>query len=220
MPGIERAHFVMNQLPPEKLDWLSEAARRLEVRPQNYFARLDVDHLFDRKAPLELDIGCGEGALLVGLAKAHPERNYLGLERMRGRVHTVCRAAAKAQASNVRLLRIESLYAVKHLLPPNSVASAHLLFPDPWPKRYHHPRRLIQEEFLRSLHAALAPAGEFRVKTDDRPYFQWMEKVFAQVECLFERLDWLVDPAYPITAFEQKFISQGLPIYRARLRKV
>ena len=204
----------------QKLDWLSEAAQRLEFVPKSYFDRIDIAAIFNRRAPLEVDIGCGEGALLLGMATKHPDRNYLGLERLLGRVHTVCRAAAKARLMNVRLLRIESLYAVEHLLPPASVSVAHVLFPDPWPKRYHHPRRLIQEKFLRAAHAILEPHGELRVKTDDLPYFQWMQKAFAQVAGLFTEVEWPDDPEYPTTDFERRFLAQGLPIHRARLRKV
>ena len=201
------------------LDWLSAAAQELELVPKNYFAPLEPEHLFRQRAPLELDIGSGEGAFLLAMAAAHPDRNFLALERLAGRVHTVCRAAAKARLTNVRVLRIESLYAVTHLLPASSVVRAHVLFPDPWPKRYHHPRRLIQEEFMRALHSVLEPAGELRVKTDDLPYFHWMEKVFAMVPELFERAEWREDEPYPITDFERKFVAQGLPIHRARLRK-
>ena len=206
--------------PAQKLDWLSEAARHVEVVPKNYFQPLDPAEMFGRRAPLELDIGCGEGALLLGLARKFPARNFLGLERLQGRVHTVSRAAARERLANVRLLRIESLYAVTHLLPANSVTVAHVLFPDPWPKRYHHPRRLIQDEFLRSLHAALEPHGEVRIKTDDLPYFQWMERVFSKADTLFAREEWPENGEYPITDFERKFLAQGLPIYRALLRKL
>jgi len=204
----------------QKLDWLSEAARRLEFVPKSYFERFDISTIFERRAPLEVDIGCGEGALLLGMAGKHPERNYLGLERLLGRVHTVCRAAAKARLSNVRLMRIESLYAVEHLFPAQSVSVAHILFPDPWPKRHHQPRRLIQEKFLRALHGILEPGGELRIKTDDLPYFQWMHKAFAKVSELFTEAEWPNEPDYPCTDFEKRFLAQGLPIHRVLLRKV
>lgn len=209
----------MSSQSPPKLDWLSATARRLEFVPADYFAPIKLSDLFERAAPLEIDIGCGEGAFLLAMAARHPERNFLGIERLLGRVHTVCRAAAMQRLENVRVLRIENFYAVKHLLPRGSVAIAHILFPDPWPKRYHHRRRLIQEEFLHALHEVLAPAGELRVKTDDLPYFQWMEKHFSQAGTCFERLEWPDAADYPPTDFEQRFLAKGLPIYRARLRK-
>ena len=72
---------------------------------------------------------------------------------------------------------------------------------------------------MEALHGLLRPDGELRVKTDDLPYFQWMEKVFERAKG-FERVDWPEDPDYPITDFERRFLEKGLPIYRARLKKV
>jgi tRNA (guanine-N7-)-methyltransferase len=116
-------------------------------------------------------------------------------------------------------MRIESFYAIKHLLPLGSVSVAHVSFPDPWPKRYHHRRRLIQASFLRELHAVLAPGGELRIKTDDEPYFRWMENAFAAVSG-YQRVEWIEEADEPRTNFEQRFLAQGMPIHRARLRKV
>ncbi len=200
-------------------DPLSAAAARVEFVPESFFKRLDLADLFTRPAPLEVDIGCGEGAFLFATAANHPERNFLGIERLVGRVSTVCRVSAHRRLENIRVMRVESAYVLTHLLPLASVSIAHVLFPDPWPKRYHHPRRLIQPEFMQSLHAVLEPGAELRVKTDDLPYFQWMEKIFTQSPG-FERIDWPEDPEYPVTNFERRFLAKGLPIYRARLRKV
>ena len=215
MPGKElRPAFHTDPSDP-----LSELAHAAEFAPADYSARVRRDDIFERAAPLELDIGCGEGAFLEAIARQHPERDYLGIERLLGRVRKVCRNIARLDLANARVLRMESFYAVKNVLPLASVTVAHVSFPDPWPKRYHHRRRLIQATFLRELHAVLAPGGELRVKTDDEPYFLWMENAFAAVPG-YERLDWPDDPAYPLTDFEQRFLAQGLPSYRARLRKV
>ncbi|MCX6977657.1 MAG: hypothetical protein NTX04_06900 [Verrucomicrobia bacterium] len=118
----------------------------------------------------------------------------------------------------MRLLRIETANALRYVLPPLSVARAHVLFPDPWPKRHHQPRRLIQDGFMEALHGILVDGGELRIKTDDEPYFQWIEKVLSRAKG-YERLDWLEEPGEILTDFERRFLAQGLPIYRARLRK-
>ncbi len=175
--------------------------------------------IFDIEAPLDLDIGCGEGAFLIEMARRHPERCFLGTERQAGRVETVCRKAANAELSNVRVLQLESAWTLQHLLPLGSISDAYVLFPDPWPKRHHHSRRLIQESFMEIVHATLAPDGSLFVKTDDLPYFQWMEKVFAKAKG-FERADWPSGIDYPVTNFERRFLAQGMPIYSARLRKL
>jgi tRNA (guanine-N7-)-methyltransferase len=191
-----------------------------EWAPANIFQRAAPADIFPERAgaPLEVDIGCGEGAFLFGMAQAHPERNFLGIERLLGRVRDVCHKAARLRLGNLRVLRLESAWAVKHLLPLEAFTAAHVLFPDPWPKRHHQRRRLIQDEFLRDVRALLLRGGELRIKTDDLPYFQWIEKVLARAEG-FERLEWEDAAAYPTTNFERRFIAQGLPIYRARLRK-
>lgn len=201
------------------IDDLAERTQRAEFAPATYSRRVKVEDIFPRPAPFDLDIGSGEGAFLEAMAARHPERNFLGLERLLARVRKVCRHIAQKELTNARMMRIESYYAIKNLLPLASVSIAHVSFPDPWPKRYHHRRRLIQASFLRELHAVLIPGGELRIKTDDEPYFRWMENAFGAVTG-YERLEWVEEPDYPQTNFEQRFLSQGLPIYRARLRKV
>lgn len=198
---------------------LVDLARAVQFQPADYFARAKMEDLFTRPAPFEVDIGSGEGTFILTMAERHPERNFLGIERLLGRVRKTCRAAARRGFSNVRMLRLEIAYAMRYVLPHESVSRAHVLFPDPWPKRYHHPRRLIQDGFMEAMHGILVAGGELRIKTDDQPYFMWMEKVLARAKG-YERLDWPDDEEYPVTDFERRFVAQGLPIYRARLRKV
>ena len=198
---------------------LVDAGRAIEFVPADYFARQKLSDIFAREAPFEIDLGSGEGSFIRAMAARHAERNFLGIERLLGRVRKVCRAIAREGLTNARIVRIENAYALRYLLPLEAVSVAHVGFPDPWPKRYHQRRRLIQDGFMEALHGILVEGGELRVKTDDLPYFQWMEKVFARAKG-YERLDWSDDPDYPITDFERRFVAQGLPIYRARLRKV
>ena len=198
---------------------LVDLARLVLFEPADYFARAQMSELFTRPAPLEVDIGSGEGTFILTLAQRHPERNFLGIERLLGRVRKTCRKAARGGLTNLRMLRLEIAYAFRYLLPPESVSVAHVLFPDPWPKRYHQTRRLIQDGFMEALHGILVPGGELRIKTDDEPYFLWMEKVLGRANG-YEQLDWPDDLEYPTTDFEARFVAQGLPIYRARLRKI
>ena len=197
-------------LPPE--------ADRLLWKPNTLLERVTREHIFENSAPLEVDFGSGEGAFLLSMATRFPERNFLGIERMIGRVEKVCRKASRAGLTNVRLLQLENLSALRFLLPRESISTAYVYFPDPWPKRAHHARRLIQDDFLEELRLALEPGAELRLKTDDLPYFLWMEKVIARAQG-WERLDWPEDPNEPVTNFEARFLAQGLPIHRARLRK-
>ncbi len=191
-----------------------------EWKPEEgVFRRATVEEIFARSAPLQLDLGCGEGAFLIRMSKRFPEHNFLGTERMLARVRRVCRLISRTHLAHTRVLQLETKYAVTHLLPTDSVSIAHILFPDPWPKRHHQVRRLIQDDFMAALRVVLAPGGEVRIKTDDLPYFMWIEKVLARAPG-FERIDWPEDPDYPQTNFERHFLAQGMTIQRARLRKV
>ena len=190
----------------------------LEIIPDDYCSPLDLRAVFPGDSPLEVDVGSGDGSFLVAMAKRSPERRFIGIERLIGRVRRTCRRAERQGVSNIRLLRLESSYALRYLFPPESVQVFHICFPDPWPKRRHWPRRLIQPEFLQAVHAALAPGGELRVKTDDAPYFRHMREVFNAQTALRE-VEWDIPPDYPVTDFEALFLGKGLPVYRARLVK-
>ena len=116
------------------------------------------------------------------------------------------------------MLSVESHYMVRHLLPPESVSVIHLMFPDPWPKRRHWHRRLLQTDFLDSVSVALRPGGELRLTTDDQPYFTHMRAVFENHPG-FVKEPWEPGDDYPQTDFERMFRTKGLPVYRALLRK-
>ena len=198
-------------IPPDSVEFL----------PENYFVPLDLAALFPERpnAPLEVDLGSGDGSFLVEMAQRAPERNFLGVERLLGRVRKTCRRMARTGALNGRIIRVESHYLVRHLLPRASVQVMHVMFPDPWPKRHHHSKRLIQTGFLDDAREALALGGELRLTTDDLPYFQHMRKVFEAHSGFMEE-PWTPGPDYPQTDFERLFRGQGLPIHRALLRRV
>ena len=182
----------------------------IEVVPQDYFQPIRLEDVFPRQGPLEMDLGCGDGSFLVAMAQKHPERNYLGTERLFGRVRNTARKAQRAGVTNVRLLRVESAYVVRHLLPPETVSRFYLLFPDPWPKRRHWPRRLIQPEFLQAAAGALKAGGELCIKTDDADYFGYIGKAAAGCGQL-ERGLW--EEELPSTDFERHYVAQGRTIY-------
>jgi tRNA (guanine-N7-)-methyltransferase len=129
----------------------------------------------------------------------------------------------------VRLLRVESSYAVRYLLPAGSVETFYLLFPDPWPKRRHWRRRLVTPDFLDSVHAALDDHGVLLVATDHLDYFRELKRVaqnhpgFAPVDiadCSATPEPWRRRLDLPSTKFERNFREQGIPIHWLELRKV
>lgn len=193
---------------------MSEAA----FVPQNYFRELKKEELFpDVSRPLEVDLGCGDGRFLLAMAAQHPERDFLGVERMLGRYDKVAKRISQAGLTNARVLRLESCYTVAWLLPTASVSRLHLLCPDPWPKTKHHRRRLVVNgEFQQGLQRLLMPAGEFLLKTDDPDYYFAAAEHFDGLSA-FMRLDWPEDAFFhPPTDFELQWLRIGRSMHRAR----
>lgn len=189
--------------------------------PPDYFRELTAAEVFpDPIRPLEVELGCGDGTFLVGMAAQHPERDFLGVERMLGRVSKTSRKINKGNLGNAKVMRLESGYTVGWLLPTASVSRLHLLCPDPWPKKRHTERRLVnQDEFLSGLARILKPGGEFLLKTDDQVYFEDAQASLA-TRPQFERLDWPADAFfYPTTDFEQHWLNCGRSMHRARWRR-
>jgi tRNA (guanine-N7-)-methyltransferase len=191
--------------------------------PPDHFRELRHDEIFpDPTRPLEIDLGCGDGTFITGMAARHPECDFLGVERMLGRVDKTARKIERMRLPNARIMRLESAYTVAWLLPKASVSRLHLLCPDPWPKKKHAARRLVnQAEFLDGLTRILVPGGEFLLKTDDQPYFEDALVSFDSRTHQFERLDWPDDAFfYPTTDFEQSWLDIDREIHRARWRLI
>lgn len=180
--------------------------------------RLPLETIFPLPQPLEVEIGAGDGSFLVAYAKAHPEINIIGLERLLGRLRKIDRKARRAGVENIRLLRLEAAYFVQYMLPPGSVRAFHIYFPDPWPKRRHWKNRLINAEFTKSIHHALAPGGVIYLRTDDRPYFAQMVDVFGS-NSAFEKFNTPPDLLGVITDFERNFHLRGVATNHASYRK-
>ena len=189
----------------------------IELLPEFQVARLDLMQLFGRNAPLHVDLGCGDGSFLCEMAQLFPKINFLGIERLTKRVEKVRRKAEKIE--NVRVLRADTLFAVRYLLPQSSVETFYLFFPDPWPKRRHQFRRIFTRDFLNAIAIVLQQHRLLRVATDQIEYFRHIERL-SRADPQFQVVPQPPDDAVlPVTKFEREFRDQGLPIYRLTLRK-
>jgi tRNA (guanine-N7-)-methyltransferase len=181
--------------------------------------RFELARMFPNAQPLEVELGAGDGSLLMEWARRHPDRNFIGVERLLGRLRKIDRKGRRAGLGNLRLVRIEAGYFLEFLLPPAAAAAVHVYFPDPWPKRRHWPRRLVNAHFVNVTAQALRPGGAAYLRTDDAHYFAQMLEVF-QANPLFQAVQTPSDLASIQTDFERDFQSRGVQTLRAALQHV
>jgi tRNA (guanine-N7-)-methyltransferase len=182
----------------------------LIYRPKSITDRLNLAALFARGQPLEVELGSGDGSFLLEYASRFPERNFLGVERLLGRLRKIDRKGLRAGLRNLRLLRVEASYLVDYLLPHGSIRTFHIYFPDPWPKRRHRKNRLVNELFAEKAYQALEPGGFIFLRTDDANYFEQMRGVF-DANLNFRPYDIPQELAEITTDFEREFVRQGIP---------
>jgi len=176
--------------------------------------RIELVRLFPRPQPLEVELGSGDASFLVEYARRNPGRNFIGVERLLGRLQKLDRKGRRAGLANLRGVRIESAYFLQYLLPPHAASALHIYFPDPWPKKKHRRHRLINENFPALARAALAPGGTVYLRTDDADYFQQMTEVFDAAK-EFETTGTPVELGEITTDFEREFNLHGIPTLRA-----
>jgi tRNA (guanine-N7-)-methyltransferase len=138
---------------------------------------LDLERLFGRRAPTMIEIGFGAGEALQAFAKAHPEMNCLGVEVHPPGVGHLLLGIEQDALTNVRIVMHDAVEVLEKQLPPASIALAHIFFPDPWPKKRHHKRRIIQPAFVELLARVIEPGGTLRLATDWEHYAHHMREV-------------------------------------------
>ena len=186
-------------------------ANTVIIRPAGVDTVLPIDTLFDPGRPLEVDCGCGKGRFLLARATAYPDVQFLGIDRMLVRIRKLDRKILRAGLGNVKLLRMEAFYSLQQLLPPHRVRTVYIFFPDPWPKRRHHRRRLFSPEFLDVLWSRLATGGTVQVATDHLDYFAAIRKCIG-ADARFREVPHLVRNEAEQTDFERIFRGQGLSV--------
>lgn len=192
--------------------------RTLIFRPESYVQSLDWRRVFAKEQPIEVELGSGDGSFLAKYARLHPERNFLGVERLLGRLRKLNRKALRAGLTNVALLRLEASYVIEFLVPAESVEALHIYFPDPWPKRKHRKNRLINERFTEVAAKALKVSGLIYLRTDDLDYFQQMTRVFS-ANARFLTVETPNELADVVTDFERNFHLRGVGTNYAAYRR-
>ena len=178
---------------------------------------IDWRQRFGRQAPLEVEIGFGNGEFLVRRARSYPERDFVGLDLAWQSTQRGLRKIARVDVSNVRLIQVDARVAFERLFRPRSLQRVYSLFPCPWPKERHARRRLFSHAFFKLLNSRLTAGGEAQVVTDHRPYLDWMLERLPSTG--FEA-NWRAIPARFDTKYERKWQDGGQEqFYELRLLK-
>lgn len=178
------------------------------------------DWIIPGAPPLEIDVGCHKGLFLIEMARLFPGHNFLGIERQAERVERTGRKISRLQLTNASVARADGLESLQ-ILPDACADWIHVLFPDPWPKRRHHVRRLINESFLHTCARVLKPHGCLRVMTDDADYAFAIRSALTACEEQFVETAG-DDRPYPETEFQKKFLPSGKSLHsflRTRRKK-
>ena len=192
-------------------------SKNLVVQLASIIEPLDVSSLFPEPQPLEIELGCGDASFLVEYARRNPAKNFLGVERLLGRIQKLHRKGSQLALTNLRGVRIESAYFLQYLLAPHTASALHIYFPDPWPKKRHHKHRLINKNFPALARRTLAPGGTVFLRTDDADYFQQMNEVFDAAKD-FPEVASPIELTEITTDFERDFNAQGIPTLRVAFR--
>ncbi len=218
-PGV--IAVTRQDLPPLP-DRIAEDPEAGRIDPRRWFVR--------PSAPFELEIGSGKGTFILNESRERPGSNFLGMEWEFEFFAYAADRLRRSGVTNARMLHADAVEFLRWRCPPRIAAVIHLYFSDPWPKKRHHKRRVVQDPFLRECHRVLEVGGELRIVTDHSEYWEWMQEHFARVtapggEPLFERRAF--EP--PSSAgegelvgsnFERKYRREARPFHAITLRKL
>ncbi|HJP29045.1 MAG TPA: tRNA (guanosine(46)-N7)-methyltransferase TrmB [Candidatus Latescibacteria bacterium] len=178
---------------------------------------LDLAATFDSDHPLEVELGFGKGRLLLDAAQRRQEHNFIGVEVAGKYLRLAHDRARRRQLTNLRFVHGDAREFVEFFLPADSVRAMHVYFPDPWPKKKHHKRRLLDADFIDQTLRVLEPAGRLWIATDHSEYYEAIVEVLEPFDLRFHRVDAVWDGAS--TNYEDKFVRQGSTINRRVLEK-
>ena len=177
---------------------------------------IDWTEMFGNDHPVEMEIGIGKGTFITEQARARPEVNFFGIEWARWFWRYASDRLRRHNCTNARTVRAEALYFLTEFVLDESLSVIHVYFPDPWPKKRHHKRRLIQQPFLRQAERVLVPGGRLQIVTDHKGYFEQMEQVVGASRLKivdYNRRGSAGEGEFVGTNFERKYAREGRPFY-------
>lgn len=185
---------------------------------------VDLEEHFDRRAPTWLEIGFGNGDVVIDVATRQPDTNVIGVEVHTAGVGHALLGIEQQQLSNVRLIQHDALEVIEHMLPPNSIDKVLLLFPDPWHKKRHHKRRILQADFLNGVARVLKTDGVLHCATDWAEYGQWMIE-HLEADARYKNIAGAGEASprpqwRPLTRFEQRGHRLGHSVIDLLYKKV
>jgi tRNA (guanine-N7-)-methyltransferase len=182
---------------------------------------IDLDELFGRPAPKVLEVGFGMGETTAVIAEARPETDFLAVEVHGPGVGNLCKLVGEKRLDNLRIAQHDAIEVLQDMIPPGALAGVHVYFPDPWHKKRHHKRRIIQQEFVALVASRLAAGGYLHCATDWAEYAEWMLGILAAEPLLentangfAERPEWR-----PVTKFENRGLKLGHGVWDLLFRR-
>ena len=213
--------FVLRQgrMSPAQTRYLETMMPRVGIayRP----ASVDFTSMFGRQAPRVLEIGFGMGAATADIAQARPAEDFIGIEVHAPGVGNLCKLIDERGITNLRIVQHDAVEVLRDMVAPASLAGVHIYFPDPWPKKRHHKRRLVQPPLVRLVAERLAPGGYLHCATDWEDYAVQMLAVLGGEPLLENTADgYAPRPDFrPLTKFEQRGIRLGHGVWDLVFRR-
>ncbi|HCP14414.1 MAG TPA: tRNA (guanosine(46)-N7)-methyltransferase TrmB [Peptococcaceae bacterium] len=178
------------------------------------------EEVFQRKAPLHLELGMGKGDFIIGMAQKHPEFNFIGVERVPEVQYVAAQKNLKEPLPNLRFLSLDAV-ELELFFQPGEVDRIYLNFSDPWPKKRHAKRRLTYVDMLKIYQKILKPGGQIHFKTDGEPFFEFSLEQFREAGMSFGKISRDLHHSgfedNVMTEYEKRFSELGLPIYRCEV---
>ena len=190
--------------------------------PFNSACPLQTESTFNNSNPLIIEIGFGMGVTTASIASSFPKNNYLGIEVFLSGVGKLLHEIHSKKLDNVRIIRFNAVEVLQEMVPDNSITGFHIFFPDPWHKKKHNKRRLVQKDFIEIMQKKLIPGGYIYAVTDWTPYAEWMLEEFNKVNSLVNSAkNGYCDPVAwrPLTKFEQKGLAKNHSIHEIWVKK-